>query len=46
MPVCDNVNNPREEYLRTKTVYIQQWQTPMESDSNKEKRVMQPHKPG
>ena len=30
MPVCDNVRNPREEYLRTKTGYIQQWQTPVE----------------
>ena len=46
MPVCDNVKNPREEYLRTNTGYIQQWQTPVESNSNKEqKKVMQPHKP-
>ena len=35
MPVCVNVKNPREEYLRTKTGYIQQWQTPVESNSNK-----------
>ena len=49
MPVCDNVKNPREEYLRTKTGYVQQWQTPVEGNSNKEKkrkkRLMQPHKP-
>jgi hypothetical protein len=49
MPVCDNVKNPREEYLRTKTGYIQQWQTPVGGNSNKEKKrkkekkkVMQP----
>ena len=48
MSVCDNVKNPREEYLCTKTGYIQQWQTPVEGNSNKEKKkkkVMQPHKP-
>ena len=38
MSVCDNVKNPREEYLRTKTGYIQQWQTPVEGNSNKEKK--------
>ena len=38
MPVCDNVINPREEYLRTKTGYIQQRQTPVEGNSNKEKK--------
>jgi hypothetical protein len=27
-----------EEYLRTKTGYIQQWQTPVEGNSNKEKK--------
>jgi hypothetical protein len=37
MPVCVNVNNPREEYLRTKTGYIQQWQTPVEGNSNKDR---------
>ena len=46
MPVCDNVKNPREEYLRTKTGYIQQWQTTVEGNSNKEtkrkKRLMRP----
>ena len=52
MPVCDNVKIPREEYLRTKTVSIQQWQTPVESNSNKEKRKkgnaasQASHKPG
>ena len=47
MPVCVNVNNPREEYLRTKTGYIQLWQTSVEGNSNKErkKKLMQPHKP-
>ena len=38
MPVCDNVRNPREEYLRTKPGYIQQWQTPVEGSSNKENK--------
>ena len=38
MPVCDNVKNPREEYLRTNTGYIQQWQTPVGGNSNKEKK--------
>ena len=38
MSVCDNVKNPREEYLRTKTGYIQQWQTSVEGNSNKEKK--------
>jgi hypothetical protein len=38
MPVCDNVKNLREEYLCTKTGYIQQWQTSMEGSSNKEKK--------
>ena len=46
MSVCDNVKNPREEYLSTKTGYIQQWQTPVEGNSNKEtkrkKRLMRP----
>ena len=52
MPVCVNVNNPREEYLRTKTGYIQQWQTPVEGNSNKDrgKKVyaasQASHKPG
>ena len=54
MPVCDNVKNPREEYLRTKTGYIQQWQTPVEGNSNKEKKQKKKvnaasqasHKPG
>jgi hypothetical protein len=32
MPVCDNVKNPREEYLHIKTGYIQQWQTPVEGN--------------
>ena len=50
MSVCNNVKNPRKEYLRTKTGYIQQWQTPVEGNSNKEKKrkkekkVRQPHK--
>jgi hypothetical protein len=38
MPVCVNVKNPREEYLRTKNGYIQQWQTQVEGNSNKEKK--------
>jgi hypothetical protein len=38
MPVCVNVKNPREEDLRTKTGYIQQWQTPVEGNSNKERK--------
>ena len=46
MSVCVNVKNPREEYLRTKTGYIQQWQTSVEGNSNKEtkrkKRLMRP----
>ena len=52
MPVCVNVNNPREEYLRTKTGYIQQWQTPVEGNSNKERKKkfnaasQASHKPG
>ena len=51
MPVCVNVKNPREEYLRTKTGYIQQWQTPVEGNSNKEKKKVNAasqasHKPG
>ena len=53
MPVCVNVKNPREEYLRTKTGYIQQWQTPLEGNSNKEKKRKKfnaasqaSHKPG
>ena len=39
MSVCDNVKNPREEYLSTKTGYIQQWQTPVEGNSNKETKI-------
>jgi hypothetical protein len=50
MPVCDNVKNPREEYLRTKTGYIQQWQTPLGGNNNKEKKInsasQASHKPG
>ena len=46
MSVCVNVKTPREEHLRTKTGYIQQWQTPVEGNSNKEtkrkKRLMRP----
>ena len=38
MPVCFSVNNSREEYLRTKIGYIQQWQTPVEGNINKEKK--------
>jgi hypothetical protein len=30
--ICDNVYNPREEHLRTKTGYIQQWQTPVKGN--------------
>jgi hypothetical protein len=35
---CNNAKNPREEYLRTKNGYIQQWQTQVEGNSNKEKK--------
>ena len=43
MPVCDNVNNPREEYVRTKTGYIHQWQTQVEGNvmkKNKRDRIL------
>ena len=50
MSVCVNVKNPREEYLRTKTGYIQQWQTPLGGNNNKEKKFnaasQASHKPG
>ena len=38
MPVCDNVNNPREEYLRTKTGYIHQCQTQVEGNVMKKNK--------
>jgi ribosomal protein L36 len=41
MPVCDNVNNPREEYVRTKTGYIHQWQTQVEGNVMKKKQTRQ-----